>query len=301
VRGKSFYERFLIYAQIWFSLLYANRKIGFTHNDLHAGNVLIIDLEKPITIEYPETTIKTKELAKIIDFGRSFTFSADKDKKVIGRAIPSQSIRLAPNYFYDCYFILQRTLSTEELNSSEVKMFINFFSIIPSGSLYQDMRVIANKSYDVNKWLNLIFNCPSGKKLLKRNTNKHEEIQEIVLPSKEQLATDHTFEDLRKYLDKYDYRDLPIVKKQIDIEEKRINRLVSLRAILKNKEGLPIPLKFWNPDTQLESQQNYYISKTEEIIKLSESLSLTKYLENLIEIYRKRLDYLSRWTTIRSA
>lgn len=305
-RRRSFREKFLVYVQLWLALAYANREIGFTHNDLHMGNAIVINLHDEISIEYEQTTIKTRELVKIIDFGRSFAYSTDGTKTVLGRPIPGQSIRLVPNYWYDAYFIIQRSIQDEDKRDPEAKMFINFFGIQQTGKLYDDMRQIVQKKYDFNKWLDLIFNCPSGKSLLRRKHLPQPEVKEI-LPSarhvpdtiKERisLSSDFYFEQLKKYLEDHDYRNTNLVREQIVKNENRVKRLILLRDNLKNRDPLPSNLKILNPDDCPESKQEILVSSLEAIVIASNSIHVKKHLDFAIEKYRQRLDFLFKWLT----
>lgn len=299
-RRKSFYERFLIYVQIWLALAYANREIGFTHNDLHMGNALIIHLNEETTIEYEQTTIKTKDLVKIIDFGRSFAYGSDGT--VLGRIIAGQSIRLAPNYWYDAYFILQRSIREDEKKDPEVKKFIDFFGIHQTGRLYDDMRQIVQKTYNFDKWLDLIFNCPSGKALLRRRHVQTQRVEAPPLapnPARERitLPADFHFDVLRKYLEVHDFRDMNLVRRQIIVNEARVNKLTTIRDNLKNRIALPSDLKILNPDDYPESKQEIIVSSLGEIANISNSLHLKRHLDFAIEKYRQRLDFLFKWLT----
>jgi len=61
-----------IVLQISIALNIAYKKIGFTHYDLHGGNVLIKKLDSPVTIKYAkELYLNTAWIATIIDYGRS--------------------------------------------------------------------------------------------------------------------------------------------------------------------------------------------------------------------------------------
>lgn len=299
-KRKSFRERFLVYVQLWLALAYANREIGFTHNDLHMGNAIVISLPNEITIDYEQTTIVTRELVKIIDFGRSFSYSADGTKTVIGRPIPSQSIKLEPNYWYDAFFILRQSVHDEERHDPEVRRFINFFNIQPTGKLYSDMRQIVQRRYDFGKWLDLIFNCPSGKALLKRKHAIPIEKQLAVVKSVERipLLPDFHFENLKQYLSVHDYKDTPLVHEQIAKNELRIKRLIIIRDNLKNKELLPANLKILNPDDYPESKQEQLVTYLEELGIISNTIQLKKHLNFAIEKYRQRLDVLFHWLTL---
>lgn len=295
-RTKSFREKFIVYVQLWLALAYANREIGLTHNDLHMGNALIIHLPEPITIDYEETTIKTSELVKIIDFGRSFAYSTDGTRTPIGRPIPGQSIRLAPNYWYDAYFILQRSIRNDEKKDPEVRKFIDFFDIHQTGRLYDDMRMIVTKTYNFDTWLDLIFNCPSGKALLKRKIVERKiETPRIQAPEKINLPSDFHFEAFKKYLETHDYRDSNKVNEQIHKNENRVKRLIALRALLKNRGPLPSDLKILNPDDFPESKQEKIVAYIEEIVTVSQSIHLKRHIEFAIEKYNQRLDFLLQW------
>lgn len=88
-------EIFAAYLQIILSVALAYEEMDYTHYDLHTGNVLIQELDKPYLIRYTLRTDKnrytdyfvlTKYLAKIIDYGTSHvnaTF-ADNVKKSFG-------------------------------------------------------------------------------------------------------------------------------------------------------------------------------------------------------------------------
>lgn len=71
-----------IFSQVVLSLTYAWQEIGFSHNDLHTGNILIRELDQPIYITYPigdETFgCYTKYIATFIDYGRGAIKYNDK-------------------------------------------------------------------------------------------------------------------------------------------------------------------------------------------------------------------------------
>lgn len=71
--SSSSYMNIILQISLAISLAYHTFK--FTHYDLHSENVLIRELENPITILYPfkksRVMIKTKYIATIIDYGRS--------------------------------------------------------------------------------------------------------------------------------------------------------------------------------------------------------------------------------------
>ena len=87
ITGGASEEDFLnVMVQILFALDIAEKKIMFTHNDLHTENVLVKTLKSPIEIEYKLSNgktyyLKTKLVASIIDFGQSYI---EYDKKKLG-------------------------------------------------------------------------------------------------------------------------------------------------------------------------------------------------------------------------
>ena len=289
---KSFQELFPIFVQIWFALAFA-RKIGLTHYDLHSGNAIIVELKKPMTIHYPYGSITTQHLVKIIDWGRSFVFSSDEKRVPIGRIIRGQNVRLVPNYFYDCYFILERTLPTSSYKEGEVSRFLKFFDVVPSGKIYTDMQKVANTEYDWEKWLDLIINCSSGKKYIRPTISK-------VSTSIRNLENDFTFNQLRQYLNIWNNSDTSLVKKQRVLEEQRLSKLINSRQFLTEDSTLPVAIHFKDPDLRAESVQDQFVELKVKIIEGSHSKQMTDDLERMIDIYRRRVEYLNRWLSFSS-
>jgi hypothetical protein len=73
-----------IFLQIFIALYVAFTRFGFVHNDLHSGNVMIVDLGKEEEIVYPirllnkTYCIRTRYFPVIIDYGLSQKFSGGK-------------------------------------------------------------------------------------------------------------------------------------------------------------------------------------------------------------------------------
>ena len=64
---------FRLLLQIAFTLEFLQKKIEFTHYNLHSHNVIITELEKDYYIKYGDYILQTNKLAVLIDFGRSYT------------------------------------------------------------------------------------------------------------------------------------------------------------------------------------------------------------------------------------
>lgn len=91
-----------IFYQIIFQYYYTIntfRNLGLVHNDLHLGNIMIEELESPVTLyylvetgndnEYKVFELTTKYFVKIYDFDRSYIYEDDAvgpELKEIGRA-----------------------------------------------------------------------------------------------------------------------------------------------------------------------------------------------------------------------
>lgn len=295
--GKTFQELFLIFVQVWFALAYANKEIGLTHYDLHAGNVIITKTHQPIKITYPWGTIKTNYLAKIIDWGRSFAY--DQKKRPIGRVIHSQNVYKKPNYFYDSFFILVKGTPQKERDNTEAKQFFNFFGIDITDSIYKDIRKLVQKTYNFEKWINLILNCPSGKKYITQEKLKDVKLKDEkpIEIEKKILKEDYTFNELKDFLEEELRPELMI--KQKNIEEKRIKDLEETRKFLIEEGNLQNKLIIQDLNKKPESFQQTFIEKRKKIYEISKLSILQKDLDAIIEIFKRRLDFLVRLASIK--
>jgi hypothetical protein len=102
-----------IYLQIINALNLAHKEFDFTHFDLHYGNVLIQELEEPISIPlYTDTKeiiyIKSNKLARIIDYGKSHISIniPELNKKLSFSFNSSESFYKKGNPLYDVYKLL---------------------------------------------------------------------------------------------------------------------------------------------------------------------------------------------------
>jgi hypothetical protein len=121
IKGCSYKDYLNVITQIVLALNLANKKIDYTHYDMHTENVLIKRLPHEIYIPYPEGYLKTKYLAIIIDLGRNhikyqgvnYGFSL-----VNGGIFPDRSY-----YMYDIYKILGSSLSVAAFGNKNPNMF----------------------------------------------------------------------------------------------------------------------------------------------------------------------------------
>jgi hypothetical protein len=150
------------------------------------------------------------------------------------------------------------------------------------------MQKVANTEYDWDKWLDLVVNCPSGKKHIRPTISK-------ISKTVRNLEKDFSFNQLRQYLNVWEASDIPLVKKQRNIEEQRLSRLVGVRQFLAENSTLPVPIFFKDPDVRPESVQEQFVDLKVQIIEKSRSKHMTEDLEKTISIYRGRVEYLNRW------
>lgn len=113
--------------QINYALMFAYKKHGFTHYDLHGGNILISDIggasddEDAYYIPYNGDFVYATKLASIIDYGYSHVYLPGTNKESVGKKDPNGSGYLLsmfkhgiypdqPHPLIDCYTILNATI-----------------------------------------------------------------------------------------------------------------------------------------------------------------------------------------------
>jgi hypothetical protein len=82
-----------IWVQVYSAIYMAYKKFGFTHYNLHRGNVVVRPLNKYIS--YPGFHLLAEYLAIIIDYGRSYTYEHG------GRVYPSRMVHPECNLHHD--------------------------------------------------------------------------------------------------------------------------------------------------------------------------------------------------------
>ena len=96
-----------IYIQLCTALDYAYKKYGFTHYNLHRGNVIVQKLHKKYKYNVDkDCDISIKYLAVVIDYGRSFTHQTG------GHILPSRYVNEQPNIHYDLLMYLKSVFDT---------------------------------------------------------------------------------------------------------------------------------------------------------------------------------------------
>lgn len=164
--------------QVFFACKWAQLKYGFTHYDLHGGNVILRETSGPVVIDYPWGTVKSNHIAVIIDFGRSH---ARVKGKSVGRVIKRQGVHNYTSEFYDFYFILERLFFTNPTTKNpvrsihprvssepDIQALFEFFGIDHGDHLYDDMRLLIEKSYNWDAFVELLFTLDSTKTCLQR-------------------------------------------------------------------------------------------------------------------------------------
>lgn len=91
----SLQETWQIVKIVFESVNYAYRMTGFVHQDLHFGNIILIDLGQKMNIKIGNKIFTTKFLPKIIDYARS---RIEVDKNVYSPTLPS--LRIPSNDTY---------------------------------------------------------------------------------------------------------------------------------------------------------------------------------------------------------
>lgn len=289
VERRTFRENYDIYLQIWLALAFAHSQIGLTHYDLHTGNVIVIDLPDYVNIEYPWGTLRTKRIAKIIDWGRSFSYAKYKGRRVsIGYPYPQLGIQAGPNYFYDAFFILKSSIKRRD---HEMDEFFNFFNLDVRVGDNRDLIQMSKRSYDWFRWYNLITDHPFAQNMFKkRNVN----LPDPLNFPKPELAEEYTFKELEKYLNDWRSEDHNLVKNQHKIEQERLDKLREMRTFLRSDKPLPNKLEKINLNDYTEEMQEKIINSLNNIISEFPSRHLGEYLDQLIQTVINRLTFLKR-------
>lgn len=150
-KDRTTEDFFCIFMQICFSLLIANQKYGFVHNDLHSGNIMVKKFKDYIFIPYiykgKKIYVKTKYLAVYIDYGLA---RVEIKKKEFGPyGIPARAMfEFTKSYpikdiftlLLDLIYIMRRT-GFEGLNV--VKEIVEFFT----SASFKEIDHIAKKYY----------------------------------------------------------------------------------------------------------------------------------------------------------
>lgn len=290
VEKKSFREHYDIYLQIWLALAFAQSQIGLTHYDLHTGNVIIVNLSEPTNIEYPWGTLRTTKLVKIIDWGRSFAYGEYKGKKVsIGKPYPRLGIQMGPNYFYDCYHIIKRSMT--KLKNPELEPFLKFFGVETNFSDHKDLLEVARKPYEWKKWHDLIVNHPFAQSCFK--------VRPVELPDplhfpRLELPKDYTFKELERYLSDWRATDYTLAREQLEKEQTRLEKLREMRKALQGQNPLPVKLEKINLNNYTQEAQEKILAVLNNIVIENPTRYLSEHLDYYIETIIQRVDFLNQ-------
>lgn len=126
-------EQLYIFLQIYAAVQVAYLKYGFTHYNLHRGNVIYrqIDASKPI--KYPGFAIGSPVLAIMIDFGRSYTNQNG------GRHYPSRMVYKEPNFHHDILnYIFSSMMLKHREAAYDIMKFLGYTKI--TGDLNSTIR-----------------------------------------------------------------------------------------------------------------------------------------------------------------
>lgn len=132
IKSRTPSEIFSLAYQVFSAMAVANKAFGFTHYDLHAGNVLIRPLTEPTWVPIGEGKyIRTKEIPTVIDFGYSRVTSS-----VTGRTLGGQARHLSrsfPAYDIMVFFTDIAKSSRDDVVVSRVTSLIE--------AMYKEMRL----------------------------------------------------------------------------------------------------------------------------------------------------------------
>lgn len=137
-----------ILIQIMYALKIAHERVGFTHYDLHTGNILVRDYDRELFyIPYEDRYVFASKIATIIDYGMSHVYYSDPEG-IVGRDIslgvkepsgPRGNLSMlkngvymdTPNPIVDCYKVLWYSLESMNRHNqqvfNDVKELIRFF------------------------------------------------------------------------------------------------------------------------------------------------------------------------------
>lgn len=102
-RNYSLDTHFRILLQIAFTLEFLQKKIEFTHYNLHCHNVMITNLKDDYYIKYDNYVLQTNKIAVLIDFGRSYTNITG------GHIYRPKSVKSSFNKYHDILLYIRTT------------------------------------------------------------------------------------------------------------------------------------------------------------------------------------------------
>ena len=144
-------EGFYLLELAYHSVCFAHCQLGFYHQDLHFGNIILQELKEPMSLEINGRSFVVRYLPKIIDFARAQIVI---DKKIFSPtisllSIPANSIEIDLKYLIFPFFqfvrrkIMLRENKTKELNEEfgkELEKFAGQFGKFIQKTSSKDLR-----------------------------------------------------------------------------------------------------------------------------------------------------------------
>lgn len=201
-----------IMIMIMYSLQVAQDHLDFVHYDLHLGNVLVIELEKPetVTITYGDNkfTFMSNVIPHIIDYGRSYVNPKIADK-IIGTNLYSDiqlesrsfsSFKAYQNALFKKQYYSGR-LTDESMSAFNRKIFRKINSLLtlegPNCELYYcedtNMFYIVKNDVKIGKYTMI----DNKKYIIGVETKMNTKVEYILVDGNK-----------RKYIEKYDQSDI---------------------------------------------------------------------------------------------
>lgn len=145
----NFEDYLLILIQLGLALRFAQDRCGFVHSDLYPWNIILMEFDEPVIVEYPITynkvyKVKTKTIPVIIDYGRS---------QAVHDNIYYNIFEVSPSSFHDILSIFISSLYeilNRQLEKYQLGMVFDLANFI-SGTDFRPMKFTNVK--ELKEWL----------------------------------------------------------------------------------------------------------------------------------------------------
>jgi hypothetical protein len=282
-----------IFLQIVFALRLAYENYGFTHYDLHGGNVIVSDIPGGSrTLEYPWAKVTTSHYATIIDFGRS-CFSLNSIS--YGKDYPKMSIATKPNFFYDIYFYLHRTADQDLRFHPDIHKISSFFVSNSFGpEIFKDMKYVANHHYNWDSFLSLLKSLPSCQSIMSSTEVSPMSFSSISVVS--QQPNDPTYEELTRWLKVSTAPQVRGTLLSIITQDRiRLEKIQELLSILTESGEINSKLNNLDFGSLRESQHEHFRQLLEKVMKESKLSGYRPLITSVIKYYQTRINL---WTQL---
>lgn len=128
---KNFTEAICVFFQVMVALEIARKNFGFTHYNLHSGNVLCVHHKHPIQITIDNLSVITHIIPVIIDFGRSYTDITG------GHVLQKKRVEKRENWFHDTYSYIYSAIAPHYRRQAE--KLCNFYGATLGDRIYSDI------------------------------------------------------------------------------------------------------------------------------------------------------------------